>query len=155
MTSAIALPPEVTGTSLINAACRKYQEAVEKFKRVEADWQTLPTQEAVTLILEIQGTLRETRYLLDQGTSQMPDMNRPEREETIGKNTRDQIAECQQNAYDLGNRVDDLLAGSDHLIQTCLAHQETYERHQTAKMLSIVLAGAILTIGVTLYLLLR
>ncbi len=155
MTPAIAQPPVVTGTSLINAACRKYHEAVEKFKRVEAEWQTLPTQEAVTLILEIQGILRETRQLLDQGTTQMPDMNSPEWEEAIGKNTRDQIAECQQKAYDLGNRVDDVLAGSDHLIQTCLAHQEAYERHQTAKALSLVVAGTILTIGVALYFLLR
>jgi hypothetical protein len=155
MTPAIAQPPVVTGTSIINAACRKYHEAVEKFKRVEADWQTLPTQEAVTLILEIQGILRETRQLLDQGTSQMPDMNSPEWQGAIGANPRDQILECRQNAYELGNRVDDLLTGSDHLIQTCLAHQEAYERHQTAKALSIVLAGAILTIGVALYLLLR
>jgi hypothetical protein len=55
----------------------------------------------------------------------------------------------------LSNRVNNLLAGSHHLIQTCLAHQEAYERHQTAKALSIVLAGSILTIGVALYLLLR
>ena|SRR5258708_5685404 len=155
MTPAIAQPPVVTGTSLINAACRKYHEAVEKFKRVEADWQRLPTQEAVTLILEIQGILRQTRQLLDQGASQLPDLNSPEWEGATSKNTSDQISECQQNAHDLGNRVDDLLAGSDHLIQNCLAHQEAYERRQTAKALSILLAGAILTIGVALYLLLR
>src|ERR1017187_9772360 len=101
MTPAIAQPPVVAGTSLINAACRKYHEAVEKFKRVEAEWQTLPTQEAVTLILEIQGILRETRKLLDQGTAQMPDMNSPEREEAIGKNTRSEehTAELQSPMY--------------------------------------------------------
>jgi hypothetical protein len=155
MTLAIAQPPAVTGTSLINAACRKYQEAVDKFKRVEAEWQTLPTQKAITLVLETQGILRETRQLLDQGTSQMAGMHSPEWGEAAGQNTRDEVAECLQNAYDLGNRVDDLLAGSDHLIQTCLAHQEACERYQTGKALCIVVAGAILTIGVALYFLLR
>jgi len=37
MTLAIARPPVVTGASLVSAACRKYQEAVDKFKRVEAE----------------------------------------------------------------------------------------------------------------------
>ena len=35
MTLAIAQSPGVTGGSLVNAACRKYQEAVDKFNRVE------------------------------------------------------------------------------------------------------------------------
>jgi len=155
MTLAIAQPPGVTGASLVNAACRKYQEAVDKFKRVEAEWQTLPTQEAVMLVVETQGILRETRQLLDQGTSQMTGMNSPEWGEATGHNTRNEVAECLQDAHDLGNRVDDLLAGCDRLIETCLAHQEAYERYQTGKALCIVLAGAILTIGVALYFLLR
>jgi hypothetical protein len=155
MTLAIAQPPVVTGASLVNAACRKYQEAVDKFKRVEAEWQTLPTQEAVTLVVETQGILRETRQLLDQGTSQMTGMNSPEWGEATGQNNRDEVAECLQDVHDLGNRVDDLLAGCDHLIQTCLAHQEAYERYQTGKALCLVLVGAILTIGVALYFLLR
>src|SRR5260370_12102306 len=101
MTPAIAQPPVVTGTSLINAACRKYHEAVEKFKRVEADWQTLPTQEAVPLILEIQGILRETRQLLDQSISQMPDMNSPEWQGAIRANPPHQILAGPQNRYDM------------------------------------------------------
>ncbi len=115
----------------------------------------LPTQEAVTRISEIQANLRETRQLLDRGASRIPDLIGPELEDVIGKSTRNQIAECRQNACDLGARVDDLLAASDDLIQTCLAHQEAYERRQTAKALAIVLAGAFLTVGVVLYLLLR
>jgi hypothetical protein len=154
MTPVIAQLPVETGASLINAACRNYREAVDKFKRVEAEWRTLSTQKAVTLLLEIQGSLRETRQLLDRGTSRMPDMSSPEWKNVIGRNTRDQIAECQEKACDLGNRVDDLLTGSDHLIQTCLAHQEAYERYQTGKALCIVLAGTILTVAVVLYLLL-
>ena len=105
----------------------------------------LPTQEAVALISEIQANLRETRQLLDRGASHIPDMSGPELE----------IDECRRNAGDLGARVDDLLAASDDLIQTCLAHQEAYERYQTAKAFAIVLAGAFLTVGVALYLLLR
>jgi hypothetical protein len=155
MTLAIAQSPVVTGASLVNAACRKYQEALDKLKRVEADWQTLPTQEAVTLVLETQGILREARQLLDQGTSQMTGMNSPEWGEATSQNTRDKVAECLQKAYDLGNSADRLLAVSDHLIQACLADQEAYERYQTAKALCIVVAGAILTIGVALYFLLR
>jgi hypothetical protein len=155
MTLAIVQPPVVTGASLVNAACRKYQEAVDKFKKVEAEWQTLPTQEAVMLVVETQGILRETRQLLDQGTSQMTGMNSPEWGEATGQTTRNEVVECLQDAHDLGNRVDDLLAGCDHLIQTCLADQEAYERYQTAKALCIVVAGAILTIGVALYFLLR
>jgi hypothetical protein len=155
MTLAIAQPPVVTGASLVNAACRKYQEAVDKFKRVEAEWQTLPTQEAVMLVVETQGILRETRQLLEQGTSQMTGMNSPEWGEATSQTTRNEVVECLQDAHDLGNRVDDLLAGCDRLIQTCLAHQEAYERYQTGKALCIVLAGAILTIGVALYFLLR
>jgi hypothetical protein len=155
MTLAIAQPPVVTGASLVNAACRKYQEALDKFKRVEAEWQTLPTQEAVMLVVETQGILRETRQLFDQGTSQMTGMNSPDWGEANGQNTRDEVAECLQNAHDLGNRVDDLLAGCDRLIESCLAHQEAYERYQTGKALCIVLVGAILTIGVALYFLLR
>ena len=155
MTLAIAQPPVVTGASLVNAACRKYQEALDKFKRVEAEWQTLPTQEAVMRVVETQGILRETRQLFDQGTSQMTGMNGPEWGEANGQNTRDEVAECLQNAHDLGNRVDDLLAGCDRLIETCLAHQEAYERYQTGKALCIVVAGAVLTIGVALYFLLR
>ena len=155
MSPAVAQPPVTTGTSLINAACRRYRKAVEKFKQVEAGWQMLPTQEAVTLISEIQADLRETRQLLDRGASHIPDMSGRELEDVIGKSTRDQIAECRRNACDLGARVDDLLGASDDLIQTCLAQQEAYERHQTAKALAIVLAGAFLTVGVALYLLLR
>ena len=155
MSPAVAQSPVTTGTSLINAACRRYRKAVEKFKQVEAGWQMLPTQEAVTLISEIQANLRETRQLLDRGASHIPDLTGPELEDVIGKSTRDQIAECRQNACDLGARVDDVLAASDDLIQTCLAHQEAYERHQIAKALAIVLAGAFLTVGVALYLLLR
>jgi hypothetical protein len=97
MTPVLAKSPVVTGTSLINAACRKYQEAVHKFRRVEAAGQTLPTQEAVARVSEIQGILRETRQLLDQGISQMPDMNSPECEGAIGKNTRDQTSECPEH----------------------------------------------------------
>jgi hypothetical protein len=155
MTLAIAQPPVVTGASLVNTACRKYREAVDKFKRVEAEWQTLPTQEAVTLVLETQGILREARQLLDQGTSQMAGLNGPEWGEATGQNTRDQVAECLQDAHNLGNRVDDLLAGGDRLIETCLAHQEACERYQTGKALCIVVAVAIFTIGVALYFLLR
>jgi hypothetical protein len=155
MPPAVAQSPVATGTSPINAGCRRYREAVEKFKRVEVAWQMLPTQEAVTLISEIQADLRETRQLLDQGASRIPDMSGPELEDATGKSTRDQIAECPQNACDLGARVDDLLAASDDLIQTCLARQEAYERCQTAKALAIVLAGACLTFGAVLYLLLR
>ena len=155
MTLAIAQPPVVTGASLVNAACLKYQEALDKFKRVEAEWQTLPTQEAVMLVVETQGILRETRQLLDQGTSQMTGMNSPEWGEATGQTTRDEVAECLQDTHDLGNRVDDLLAGCDRLIETCLAHQEAYERYQTGKALCIVVAGAVLTIGVALYFLLR
>ncbi len=151
----VAQSPAATGPNLINAACRRYREAVEKFKQVEAGWQMLPTQEAVTLISEIQANLRETRQLLDRGASRIPDLIGPELEDVIRKSTRNQIAECRQNACDLGARVDDLLAASDDLIQTCLAHQEAYERRQTAKALAIVLAGAFLTVGVVLYLLLR
>jgi hypothetical protein len=155
MTLAIAQPPVVTGASLVNAACLKYQEALDKFKRIEAEWQTLPTQEAVMLVVETQGILRETRQLLAQGTSQMTGMNSLEWGEATGQTTRDEVAECLQDTHDLGNRVDDLLAGCDRLIETCLAHQEAYERYQTGKALCIVVAGAVLTIGVALYFLLR
>jgi hypothetical protein len=155
MPPAVVRTPFVTGTSLINAACQRYREAVKKFKRVEAGWQMLSTQDAVTLISEIQADLRETRQLLDRGASRIPDISGPEFEDASGKRTRAQIAECRQNARDLSDRVDDLLAASDDLIQTCLAHQEAYERNQTAKALAIVLAGALLTVGVALYLLLR
>lgn len=155
MPPAVAQLPVTTGTSLINAACRKYREAVEKFTRIEAGWQMLPTEEAVMLISEIQADLRETRHLLDRVSSHIPDMNTPELEEGRVQSTREPIAECQQGACELGARVDDLLAASDDLIHTCLVQQEAYERHQTAKALAIVLAGAFLTVGVTLYLLLR
>jgi len=155
MTLAIAQPPGVTGGSLVNAACRKYQEAVDKFNRVEAEWQILPTQEAVMLVVETQGILREARQLLHQDTSQMTGMNSPEWGEATGQTTRDEVAECLQDAHYLGNRVDDLLAACDRLIETCLARQEAYERYQTGKALCIVVAGAVLTIGVALYFLLR
>jgi len=82
-------------------------------------------------------------------------MSGMELEDVAGESTREQVAECRQNACDLGAHVDDLLAASDDLVHTCLAQQEAYERHQTAKALAIVLAGAFLTVGVTLYLLLR
>lgn len=154
MPPAVAQLPVTTGTSLINAACRKYREAVAKFKRIEAGWQMLPTEEAVMLISEIQADLRETRQLLDRGSSDIPDMSAPELEEGPGQSTREQIAEYRQDACELGARVDDLLAASDDLVHTCLVQQEAYERHQTAKALAIVLAGAFLTVGVTLYLLL-
>jgi hypothetical protein len=85
----------------------------------------------------------------------MTGMNSPEWGEATGQTTRNEVVECLQDAHDLGNRVDDLLAGCDHLIQTCMAHQEAYERYQTGKALCIVVVGAILTIGVALYFLLR
>ena len=155
MIPVIAQPPVATAASLINVACRKYLEAAERLKRIEADWQKLPTEEAVTLISGIQAILRETRQFLEQGACQMSAMTGLESDGTADKNGRHQIVECRQKARDLANRVNEMLASSDHLIWSCLARQEVYERYQTAKALSIVIAGTLLTLGVALYLLLR
>lgn len=154
MIPVIAQPPVATAASLINVACRKYLEAAERLKRIEADWPKLSTEEAVTLISGIQAILRETRQFLDQGASQMSAMTGLEYG-TADKNGRDQIVECRQKARDLADRVDEMLASSDRLVWNCLARQEAYERYQTAKALSIVIAGTLLTLGVALYLLLR
>jgi hypothetical protein len=155
MTLAIAQPPVVTGASLVNAACRKYQEAVDKFKRVEAEWQTLPTQEAVMLVVETQGILRETRQLLDQGTSQMTGMNSPEWGEATGQTPAMRLPSACRMLTTWVIVWTTCWPAATVLIQTCLAHQEAYERYQTGKALCIVLVGAILTIGVALYFLLR
>ena len=147
MTAAVAQSRVLTGTNLINTACQKYEEAVEKFRKLKANLPTLPTQESVTLILETQDMLREALRILDQATGQMPVMNSPEWEQaTGGKETGSLVVECLQRAYDLRNRVDEVLESSQNLIQTCLAHQEARERYQTGKALVIVATAAVITI---------
>ena len=150
-----AQPSAATATSLINAACRKYLEAVEKLRRIETDWQTLPTQDAVALILGIQAILRETRQFLEQGTFRMSDITASACRDVADGNTWDQIAECRRKACDLADRVNETLTSSERLIWRCLARQEAQERRQTAKALSIVIAGTILGMGTALYLFLR
>ena len=147
MIAAIAHTQLLTGTDLIDTACQKYEEAAARFGQLKANWHTLPAQEAVTLILETQAILRETRRILDQATSQVPVMNGPEWQGATGSSeTGSRVIGCLQQAFDLSNRINDLLERSQELIQTCLAHEEARERYQTGKALLIVAAAAVTVI---------